>query len=477
MGTFLAPGKSEYYFRMMQYLADENVYITDKSLIPYSPDLSLVYVDFYPQLYTPYPNKVLQVWVNSKMVAQNTINFQNGLFYTTVPTPKDQFNLQVKDLAGNVYANETYNAKNYAAFLAAAAQSYEDRRVAIEQMLQDRNWATIRSERIFPVIAAFFSFPQPPGWSPTQYRGTVLGDGNCKPGLVKAFFEGGTLGGVIDGIKSIVGCATVTVTPPFNGNQWELFNNASVGNKATGGVNSWYLGNLPTDIPPPSNRIVLVAEEYMVSTVVATITGADIAITGETVFKNTNSFIQSPNPGTYALIGKNLIFSISGPTGTATYSTTFTYATNATQAALEIIAQNPGLTGAVYASNGYLRIGTAPVSLEQITITILPSTSLPQFGWVAYAEVAVGTDMLANGYFTTPVSLTWNGTTYTQGVDFTVVNTTGEVVWSPSSAAEPNIPPAGSAMTASYTYVPMREIMAMVNLLKGINVNVEYVYS
>lgn len=473
---FIHPGKNEYFTRLLSYVADRHVYVTDKSLVPHSPDQLLVYTNFYPSLYTTFPQTTLQVFVNNKLVTQGTLNVSSGLFYANVPVPKDEFLLEVRTLSGTVITNEVYNAKNYALFLDVAAQSYEDRRVAMEQVLKDRSWDTIRTERIYPIIAAFFEFPPPPDWTPQEYRATVLGDGGCKPGLVKAFFEGGTRGGVIDGIRSIVGCATVTITPPDSGDRWVIYDKTHAPNPITGGAEAWYLDD-HNFVTAPSHKIVIGSADYYASTSVVTITGSDRVVTGETLYKTTDSFLEGSKTGPYTLAGLTLSFSVEVGGVSTTYATLFNAASDAATAAAEILAQNPSLTSAVYASGGKLRIGIPPLSGTPQTISIIGGSASDVLGFTPGDSTSVGTDYLLNPNQTTPVVLTWSGNTYVQGNDFTLVVSTGEIVWKPSSAVKTNIPPRGSAVTASYTFVPKREVDMVVSRIKAENINIEYVFN
>src|ERR1700728_1101499 len=177
-------GRNEYFWRLLSYLQDSHIYDNDARVVAYTPNLLQDYVDFFPDYYEVYPATVLSVFINGTLAGVGNLNVPSGLFYVKVNVPKGNFTLQVKTASGQVLTTKQYVAKNYAMFFDAAAQGYEERRVRIEQVLQDLSYATLRSDRVYPVVGAFFNFLPPPGWSNHQYRDTILGNGTTKPGFI-----------------------------------------------------------------------------------------------------------------------------------------------------------------------------------------------------------------------------------------------------------------------------------------------------
>jgi hypothetical protein len=478
MGQFNSPGRNQYYWRLLQYLQDDSVYSNDKQTIPFTPAQQPVYTALFPELYSVFPPTVLSVYINGKLAGSGNLTDPSGLLYVAVNIPRGEFLLEVRDAGGRVLTNEMFEAKNYAMFFDVAAQSYEDRRIAIEQVRQDQSYATIRTGRVYPVVGAFFGFPPPPGWTSDEYRATVLGDGVCKPGFVNSFFMGGTKLGVLDSVKSIVGCADVEILPPDDGNRWVLFDLASAPDPVVGGAEAWYISD--TNIALPEHRIVINDTGYFASAGIIRIHSADRTVTDEQVYKVSNSYIESAFPEPYVLAGKTLTFSVEDLGDITTFmsfSTTFVAATTAAQAAAEILAQNPSLGSAVYAQAGKLRIGVPPEPATTREVAIVGGSALADLGWVAGQAVDVANDFLANAYPTSPVVITFGTDIFNDGVDFEVMQTTGEIVWDPSTLALPNVPPAGSVMLASYTYVPQREVSDIVDKSKSISdlVEIEFV--
>jgi hypothetical protein len=475
MGSFFSPGKNEYYWRFLEFLQDENVYPNDRQVIPYTPAQPLVYTDLFPGLYTAFPLTTLNVFINDRQVAQGQLSTPDGLFYVAMSVPKDEFFLEVRTPAGKVLRRERYSAKNFAMFFDVAAQSYEDRRIEIEQVRKDQSFATIRTGRIYPVVGASFDFPPPAGWSPDEYRATILGDGLCKPGFVKAFFHGGTLGGILDAVRSIIGCDLVEMVPVDEGKRWVLYDRAEAPDPVIGGPNAWYITDVA--LTPPKNRIVLNDAAYFTKVAVLRIHGGERVVVNEPVLKASNSFIAAGVAEPYVLAGKNLVFTVEDvgdPTTWMQFSTTFgALTTTAAQAAADILLQNPMLGPAVYADGATLRVGVPPTPGKVRRVTIKSGTALAALGWAAGQFVDVGNDRLANIHPTTPVTLTYGGDTFTDGVEFEAVQATGEIVWDPSSPTLTNVPPAGATMLASYSYVPEREVREILKRITKANDQIE----
>jgi hypothetical protein len=225
------------------------------------------------------------------------------------------------------------------------------------------------------------------------------------------------------------------------------------------------------------------SENWWSNTAFVKVNGSRRQVQDEVLYKQTDSFIQSgfagPDPN---LAGMTLVFSVAvvgNPSLTKTYSTVFPAGTiNASQMATAIAAQNPTLqANCIYSSNGFLRIGVAPQFSQVFQITILSGSILPVVGWTAGQSVQVACDQLANqwvgvGSMGLPVVLVdANGHTWTVGVDFELDEPSGQLAWMPSSATEPNLPPMGTLLYASYFYQMRREILKLVGDIQNTNDN------
>ncbi len=402
----------------------------------------------------------------------------DGFFSAKVSVPLGDFTLTVKDINGAIKKQEIYTAKYYAMFLEVAAQSYEERLVAIRQAKEDLDYSTIRSERLYPVVGVNFDFPPPPGWTAEMYRHTLLGHSPDCPGFTSAFFYGGTTRGIVEVIKSIT-CSDVVVSAAQAGERWVVFDNTHKPDPTDPtNPDSWFVSDT-NNIDAPNHRIFLFDNFYPYSTVRLTISGAQRTIVDESVLKATNSYIESPRSQDFDLNGKTLKFSfetLGESRSSVSYQTTFGAITTAADAAAAILAQNPTLSNAVYAESGKLRIGLAPASGKVYRITMLAGTALESFGFSVGQSADVAPDILNNPWQITPVILTDGVNTFVDGVDFVSVPQTGEIVWNPSSATQTNIPAAGAVLLASYTYLMRREIEAAVNLVKSFETTVEFVY-
>ena len=477
MGAILSAGKSEYFWRLLSYLQDSKVYVNDRRLVPYTPARLSDYVDFYPTQYTSYPPTTLAIYVNGRVAAYSRLNQPSGLMLARIQVPLGDFTVQVQTLGGSILKTEYFTAKNYAMFLEVAAQSYADRRVGIEQVLNDLDFKTMRSDRVYQDVGVFFGFTPPPGWSNQDYRDTVLGNGTTKPGFVSSFFNGGTIRGFVDTIRSITG-STVVLESIAEGDRWVVFDraNAPVPTDPTN-PDSWFVSSAD-DIPPPNHRCLVFDKQYLGSALVAVISGADRSVVAENVFKARNSFIQSSLAGPFVLAGKTLTFSIDA----TSYTTTFGGSTTtAAQAVADILSQNPTLTSACYANNGYVRIGVQPIltqtKAQPIKITIVSGSALADLGFVVGQFVEVSWDQLANPNLTAdPVTVTQGSIAYIEGLDFTLDRVTGRIYFQASSVAFPVVPEQGSVFNVSYNYLMRREIETMAELAKDPSITVEYEY-
>ncbi len=471
-GSFFSSGKNEYLWRFLASLSPE-IYLNDKSVVPYTPDCLQVYSSFFPDQYTVFPLTELSVVINDKLVATGKLQDPTGFFWTYVPVPKGNFKLEVKTASGTVLATEFYNSKNYATFFDVAAQSYGERRTAIEQVTNDVDFQTMRSERVPAILGGFFDFMPPAGWTSDEYRNAILG--GCGPGFVSSFFDGATRKGTLDTVKSIT-CQDAELLPLENGDRWVIFDHSHAPSPTDAtSADAWFVSDAA--IPAPNHRALLFDSYYAAYGVVLKVNGSSKTVTDEVVAKRSNSFIESRLPGPYVLAGKSLTFSIEVPDQIETkqtYVTTFVAATDAASAAAEILFQNPTLTSAVYDNLGKLRIGTEPEAGTVKRVTIVAGGSLADFGFTAGDSVDVIPDILANPWATGVLVLNWDGYAYTQGVDFSYAPETGEIVWEPSSPVFSNVPPVGASMTTTYTYEMRREIGSMVDKVKDTTIILEY---
>ena len=159
MGSFFSPGKNEFYWAFLDSLADESIYAKDSRVIPNTPDYLQTYTDLFP---TVLPGVTLYIFINGTLVGSGFVDpMGSGLFYAAIPTPNGEFVLEVRNQAGDVLTTDLFMAKNYAMFFDVSAQSYEDRRVAVEQTRNDINYQTIRTGGIYDNLGVFFLPPSP----------------------------------------------------------------------------------------------------------------------------------------------------------------------------------------------------------------------------------------------------------------------------------------------------------------------------
>lgn len=498
MGAFLYPGNKESYLRFLASLSPD-VYVTDKTAIPYSQNLT--YFANLPQ----YEGATLTVYINDARVGFETVA-QGGIFtIANLPIPFGNFNLQVRTPENKLLLNEFYNSKNYALFFAVAAQSYDDDRlVRLQEVKNDLDWQTVQPDGSIGTIATsslstdvapYFDFPAPPGWDSNKYRQTLLG--GCGPGFVKSFLHGTTKKGVKDTIASIT-CQTPLVGQVLDGYRWVIFEESQAPDPTdTTLVDSWFIdsdswlpsGSAPVEAPPSNNhQIVMVTESYIVNTALVKVLNSTRTISNpnpELVFKKTNSFIQSKNPEPYDLDAQQLIFQVPDPANTSltkTVITTFSgNGLTAAQVVNQILTSNPSLVATpnpnltpIYDVGGYVRIGTTPQYGKTLTVKIVSGSALTNLGWTAGDSIQVSSDTLENAYATTPVTVTQNAINYVQGTDFTYIFNTGEIIWKPSCVDYPNIPVAGTQYAATYTYQMRREIIKAVEEVKESTSSIEY---
>lgn len=482
MGAFLSTDKNGYYWILLSYLADENIYVTDSSLLPYTPSKLQTYVDFYPELFNPALPQKLVFEVNGKPIAYAIITDPSGIVYTDVGVPHARFTLVTRLVDTNeILKTEIFNAKNYAMFLGVMAQSYDERRTQIELNKADQKFQQMRSGRVFNILGAMFDFPPPPGWDTEKYRAAVLG--GCGPGFISSFFHGATKKGVVDTIKSIT-CEDPDVFPAQRGIRWVVRTsaNSAPDDPGTRGFYVTSEANLSHVFVPPHYKAIMASEAWWSHASDVVVNGSVRVVTDEQMIKKTNSYVEAKIPGPFDLQSRTLQFSIEEvgkPETKLNYNTTFPLPTvNAFQAAATILLQNPSLTDAVHGSaSGLLRIGVYPVAGKVYRITIVSGTAMEAMGFKAGDSADVAPDQLENPWLTTPVTLADGVTTFTDGVDFTSVPETGQIVWEPSTAINIGVPVAGSVLVAGYSYQMRREILKEVDLVKDSNAIIQFEWS
>jgi hypothetical protein len=481
MGAFLLPGKNGCYWTLLSYLQDGNTYISDNSLIPYTPNKLQTYTSFFPELWVDGITTTLSFWINGTLRGHANIFDATGMVYLDVIVPEGPFTLEIKNAKNEIISTEVFNAKNYAMFLDVAAQSYDERRNAIELLKADQNFQEMRSERLWNNIGCFFEFPPPPGWPADKYRAVLLG--GCGPGFIKSFFYGGTLKGIVDTIKSIT-CQDPVVGEAQGGIRWFVRDDAHT-DPANPGAEGFFItsdANLAATFTPPQYRAVMASEDYWDNAASISVIGATRTITDEEFIKSSDSFIECKVPEPYNLDGLTLQFSIEevGVDNTlVTYSTSFPMPTRTAQdAANAILAANPTLTGAIHGSTeGFLRIGVQPEAGKVFRVTILGGSALVALGWGAGDSAEISPDSLANPWVTGNVAVLEGTTSFVQGVDYVVDAARGQIIWFASTSSNIGVPASGTSMTASYIYQMRREIEKAVSLVKRATDIIEFTWS
>ncbi len=474
MGTFLTSNKSGYFWFLMGYLQDKNVYVNDARILPYTPGKLQTYVDFHPQF--PVGTR-LSFEINGNVAGYANIVDATGFVYVDISVPKNRFDLVTKDPAGNMVRTDSFVAKNYAMFIGVMAQSYDERRASVELIKADQRFQQMRSGRLYQNLGVLFDFPPPPGWTVAKYRAAILG--GCGPGFISSFWYGGTQRGIVDTIKSIT-CQDPQILPPQAGIRWVVRNRANSfpTDPTKRGFFVTDLAGMGTLFTPPHYRALVMGQIYEASASRIIVPGSTVTVSNETIMKRTNSFLEGRTPGPYDLSGKTFQFSIEEvgvPATLAVYTVSFPLpTTNATMAA-STIRTVTGLTDAVHASpTDLLRLGVYPEYAKTIRITVLGGTAIQDLGFYAGDSADVSCDALANPNVDGNVLLEWNGYLYVHGVDFGVDPLTGEVCWMPSTSLIITVPPAGAALLASYQYRMIREIEHEVDLVRGVNDIIEY---
>lgn len=477
MGAFLTADKSGYYWFLLGYMQDGNIYVRDTRLLPFTPGKPQTYVDFYPQLYTtPSPTK-LTFAINGKQIASALLTASNGLVYADIPVPLGKFTLTTL-WNGTVIRTEEYISKNFAMFMGVQAQSFSDRLTGLQAVAADQSFQTIRSDSLYPVIGAYFGFPPPPGWTPQQYREALLG--GCGPGMLVAALMGTTQGAIVTAIEAVT-CETPTIGPMFGGNRWVVRTraNSQPSNPAARGFYITSRADSDHVFVAPHYQAVMGSELWWSKASQVVVNGSVRVISAgnpDVMTKETNSFMQSGLAGPYpAIAGQTLAFSIEqvqdGAPADNTIICTTTFpagTTTAAQVAAAICTQNPFITHPfdpiipTYAFGNFLRLGLFPTANVVYRLTIIGGTALPALGFSIGQSVDIAPDQLANPWQTTNVTITDGVNTFVDGTDFYNIPSTGQIIWLPSSTLKPNVPPMGTTLYASYSYQMRREILKLV---------------
>ncbi len=483
MGSFLSQGKNSYFWFLLGYLADENVYIKDSSLIPYTPSKTQTYVAFYPQFYNAEDPQKLSFEINGIPSAYALITDPSGLVYFDIKTPKGRFELVTRAPNGMVLNREIFFAKNYAMLLAVMAQGYEDREAEIQANYADVRFSEIRSGRLYDVLGVQFDFPPPPGWPVAKYRAAILG--GCGPGFIKSFFHGSTKKGVADTIKSIT-CEDPQILPARRGIRWVVRNRSnSFPTDPTARGFFITARNSTRTFTAPHYRAFLASRNWWANAADIVVTGSRRDVLSESTVRNSNSYFECPVAEPFNLDGLSLRFSIQdlGDLGNIRFfDTVFPLGTStAALAAAAIVAQNPTvptddfyLNDAIYATpSGKLRIGVYPKTGKSFRVSFPSGTAMAQLGILVGAGTDVSNDHLDNPWLITgTLALDDADTPITTG--FTIFESTGEIVWDPSTAANTSIPAAGKVLNAAYTYEMRREILAMVGKVQHVNSVIQF---
>lgn len=463
MGSFFTQDKSGYFWFLLGYLQDENIYVRDSRLLPYTPGKPQTYVAFYPALYNPSIPQSLEFKINGRSVGWAKISLASGAAYVDIPVPLGAFELQT--FHGTTKINtEQFISKNYAMFLGVQAQSYDERLADLNLVKADQDFSQIRSERLYPVLGVMFDFPPPAGWDVQKYRDAILG--GCGPGLLQAFFDGTTKAGVSEAVQAVT-CEPPDIFPGRKGVRWVVQDraNSAPSNPAARGFFVTTRAAISTPFTPPHYRAVAASEHWWAHAAVIVVNGSVRTPPTEQLLKSTNSYLEAAVPEPFDLQSLDLTFTIERPGvrfSKQTYFTSFPLpTTTAAQVAAQIVAANPSLTSAVYGAAGRLRIGIPPQAGKTFRITIVAGTAMQQLGLSPGQSVDVSPDQLANPWLTTPVVITDGVTTWIDGIDFDSVPETGEIVWKPSSLALPNQPLAGAVLEADYSYQMRREVEAL----------------
>jgi len=483
MGSFMTSDKSGYFWFLLGYLQDNNIYVRDNRLLPYTPGKPQTYVDFYPQFYGETPTAKVTFKINGQQVAQALVSQVSGIVYADIPVQLGKFTLTTW-LGTALLKTEEFISKNFAMLLGVQAQSYNERLADLQAVAANQSFQTIQSDSLYGVVGANFSFPPPPGWTPQQYRDALLG--GCGPGILAAALMGTTQGAISAAVEAVT-CQPPQIGPIFGGNRWTVRNRANTfpSNPAVKGFYVTSRADSGHVFVAPHYRAVTGSELWWSKAVSIAVPGSQRTVVKEVFQKQTNSFLQAGLAEPFVLDGATLTFSVAqvgNPDLTLTYSTVFPIGTStAALAAAAIIAQNSSLatiptnTDPIYANNGYLRIGVQSQFGIVFRITAMGGTSLPILGWVAGQSADSACEQLANPWIVyAPLAFTLINLYLPDGTPINARNynldaTTGSISWVASSFAEENVPVMGSTLLASYTYEMRREVLKLVSDVQETN--------
>ena len=205
--------KLNYFYNILNTLTTFDIFDTSKMVIPnkkitklqgssYVPDNNYLFLDFFPVVPS---GTVLDVYLNSVKI---TSGINRSFFYVTIPyiPPKQTFTIEVRDQSGStLYKRRDYTSYDYLIFPSAVAKEFNDVRMDME-ILKNNLWKDeCNLSLIYQNFGSFFGFPPPPYFVTTEYKDTIVGNGTDKPGLVSAGMDGGTVAGIKEAIQSITG--------------------------------------------------------------------------------------------------------------------------------------------------------------------------------------------------------------------------------------------------------------------------------
>src|SRR5665213_3267798 len=116
MGSFMTSDKSGYFWFLLGYLQDNNIYVRDNRLLPYTPGKPQTYVDFYPQFYGETPTAKVTFKINGQQVAQALVSQVSGIVYADIPVQLGKFTLTTW-LGTALLKTEEFISKNFAMLL------------------------------------------------------------------------------------------------------------------------------------------------------------------------------------------------------------------------------------------------------------------------------------------------------------------------------------------------------------------------
>jgi hypothetical protein len=292
-GYFVNNGKNSYYWKLLSYLPGDLVYEKGVDVVPYTPDEQQVYSNYIPGL--PVGTQ-LKVWINGHLQTQTFISQPDGTFYAPLRPLYGPFQIEVTDLSGSItYFTDWFQGLNFPLYFNVLAPFLQDLDIELWRMAGDLDPVNVRDSKLQGHYAWYFGFPLLSDWSSTEYRETILGNGNCKPGFLESYLFGSTNKGMVDTIKSIIGCQAVSILSfsYLREMGWIIDDSGLAAFR-------FVLCDQITFPTAPVLPAVLYDVQWLQSSVQISISGADRLVTNEGVVKN------SPTPNTDKLGNETL---------------------------------------------------------------------------------------------------------------------------------------------------------------------------